>query len=137
MVSSIGATTIMTVFSYGISWLTSKNMNEPEQLSTFVQSTVKCENVTAKISGWFLHYLIGAAFVAVYSFIWVNKIIEPSFVNSLFIGFLSGLIGAAAWYIMLKLKPFGPVYYWPLYYRNLIVAHVVFAISASYIFKHL
>ena len=136
IISGIAATTVMTLFSYVVSGSTRELYKEPVLL-TFILSSLKIE-VSARTKiflGWFLHYVIGTAFVLVYHVLWFYDIAEVSWLLALLFGAISGLIGIIGWILMFEIIPTKPNIDFDGYYLQLFVAHIIFAAVAFVVYR--
>ena len=129
--STIAATSVMTLFSYAISESARKLYKEPVLL-TYVLHSLKIEVKPALkvFLAWFLHYLIGLAFVVSYHFLWVYEIVEISWPAAFFFGAVSGIVGILGWMLLFKIVPQKPNIDFKGYYAQLFVAHIFFGITA-------
>ncbi|MGO4770510.1 hypothetical protein ACEN2I_02520 [Flavobacterium sp. W22_SRS_FK3] len=135
LIASIAATSAMTLFSYVISKSFRELYKEPVLL-TFVLSKLKLDLPlkTKTTIAWFLHYFIGLFFVTSYHLFWVNDILKTSFLNALLLGALSGIVGIIGWILLFKIADFKPKIDFKGYYIQLFFAHVIFGITATFVY---
>ena len=136
IISAIAATTVMTLFSYAISESARELYKEPVLL-TYILSSLKIEvsSRTKIFLGWFLHYIIGTAFVLVYHLLWFYDISELSWLAALLFVAMSGVIGILGWVLMFGLIPEKPNIDFGGYYLQLFVAHIIFGLTAFMMYK--
>lgn len=136
IISSIAATSIMTLFSYAVSASARELYKEPVLLTYILTALgIEVSMQVRIISGWILHYLIGLAFVIAYHFLWTYDIFEMSWPSTLFLGAISGVIGIVGWIIMFTIAPKKPDINFKGYYAQLFVAHVIFTIVAFVVYQ--
>lgn len=131
LVSSIAATSAMTLFSYVISASARELYKEPVLLS-YISTHLNLEvSPTIKnILAWILHYIIGLGFVFVYHFLWVYNVLDISWLVSILLGAISGIIGIITWFILFKIVPQKPHINYGGYYLQLFAAHIIFGFIA-------
>lgn len=138
IITTIVATTIMTLFSVLASSLTENQFNEPFILAVLFGNIG--QNVLTAcqlILGYILHYAIGLAFVLIFVFLWKKFNIRPSFLSGAVFGFVTGIMGIAAWMITFKSHPDPPVINYTLFYAQLLVAHIIFGFTSAITYKSL
>lgn len=135
---SVTGTMGMTLFSYLLSALESENFNEPEHLGEMLNriSPLVSKN-KSYAAGWIGHYAIGQLFAAAYVKLWESGKQRPSFINALFLGSISGGLAVLAWKAAFKMHPAPPWVNHNKYFKQLVVAHVVFTIGCSLAYKAL
>jgi hypothetical protein len=118
----------MTLFSYIYSAFRKKQYREPELLNILLRrlSAGRTFSISHSSVGWIVHYVVGLLFIISYSILWNFLEIEPSLMNCLVLGAISGLIGIAGWHITFRLHPHPPEINYAEYYFQLIIAHIVF-----------
>ena len=128
VLTTVIATSLMTVFSYMYSDLRQKQFREPELLNELL-ARVRWINPQAgrnHWAGWCIHYLIGLMFIAIY----YGSGIVNSFDAYLVAGTLSGIIGIVCWITTFALHPSPPAIRYKEYYLQLLIAHIIFGIGA-------
>jgi hypothetical protein len=136
LLSSIAATSIMTLFSYAVSSSAREVYKEPVLL-TYILSALHLEvspNLKT-ILGWFIHYLIGICFVAGYHYLWFNEFLEVSWSVSILLGVITGIIGIISWIILFEIIPVRPNIDYKGYYIQLFIGHVIFSLVAFIVYK--
>lgn len=131
LISSIAATSIMTLFSYAVSASAREVYKEPVLL-TYILHTFHLDisSTSKTILGWVLHYLIGLCFVILYHVIWIYEFVEISWKVSILLGAVSGIIGIISWIILFEIVPQKPNIDFRGYYIQLFVAHIIFGLTA-------
>ena len=129
--ASFADVTIMTAFSYAVSAAARDFYKEPLLLSYIMSVTgLKISPNKRIFLGWIIHYLIGIIFVTCYHFIWQADIFETSFLSSLILGAMSGIIGILGWILLFRLIEQKPDINYKGYYLQLFIAHIIFAVAA-------
>ena len=137
LTSSVGGTSLMSLFSYLISDSKHKNFREPEILGELIKRVVPDVSKTqADIAGWALHYAAGTVFTGIYDQIWEKTSIKPSVKSGAILGAISGLAGIAIWRAAIAAHPNPPIKDYNSYYKHLLLAHVFFGIAAAESYKH-
>ncbi|TDO97040.1 hypothetical protein [Flavobacterium sp. 245] len=136
LISSIAATSVMTLFSYAVSASAREVYKEPVLL-TYILTALHLEISPnfKTILGWFLHYLIGLFFVVGYHILWLNEFLEISWLASILLGVISGIIGIISWIILFEIIPQKPNIDFKGYYLQLFIAHIIFAITVFIVYK--
>jgi len=136
LVSSIAATSVMTLFSYVVSASFRELYKEPVLL-TYVLTKLRLEvsQKTKNILAWLIHYAIGFGFVIIYHYLWYNNIAEFSWRIALLFGALSGITGIIGWIILFKITPQNPNIDYKGYYLQLFIAHIFFGLTAFLVYK--
>lgn len=136
LLSSIAATSVMTLFSYAVSASAREVYKEP-LLLTYILTGLRLEiSPNFKIIlGWLLHYLIGLFFVIGYHIIWLNEFLMISWSISILLGIISGIIGIISWIILFEIIPQKPNIDFRGYYLQLFIAHILFAVTAFLVYK--
>jgi hypothetical protein len=132
LLATIAATSAMTLFSYAISASFRELYKEPVLL-TFLLAQLKIDvSLKSKATlAWLLHYFIGFIFVFIYHLLWVNNILQLSFLNALLLGAASGIIGIIGWMILFRLADYKPKIDFKGYYIQLFFAHIIFGLVAA------
>lgn len=131
LVSSIAATSAMTLFSYAVSATARELYKEPVLLS-YILSHLHLEvspNVK-NILAWILHYVIGFGFVIAYHFLWIYKVLQLTWLIGILLGAISGIIGIITWFVLFKIVPQKPNIDFMGYYLQLFAAHIIFGFTA-------
>lgn len=136
LISSIAATSVMTLFSYMVSAGARELYKEPVLL-TYILTMFGLELplLLKSILGWLLHYLIGLAFVIAYHYLWINDVVAMHWPAILLLGGVSGFVGIFSWIIMFALTPKKPAIDFKGYYAQLFIAHIIFTIIAFLVYN--
>lgn len=136
LISSVIATSVMTLFSYTVSEAARETYKEPVLLGYILSSlNIKVSSPLKLFLGWLMHYLIGVAFVVAYHIVWYYQLMDISWKASILLGIISGIIGIISWVILFKMVPTKPNIDFKGYYAQLFVAHMIFAIVAYFIYN--
>jgi hypothetical protein len=136
LISSVAATSVMTVFSYAVSMSAREIYKEPILLTyLFTALHLNVSPNLKTILGWILHYLIGLIFVIGYHFLWFHEFLEISWAASILLGIISGIIGIISWVILFEIIPQKPNIDFRGYYIQLFVAHIIFSVTAFLVYK--
>ncbi|MBL7832301.1 MAG: hypothetical protein JNK18_00025 [Cyclobacteriaceae bacterium] len=128
LVHCVIATTLMTGYSYALSAITRKQFREPELLNGLMNNWFHKSFPKNALAGWLIHYGVGFMFIVAYRFVFQQ--LEPTLLNYTWVGFVSGLIGAAVWFVTLNIHPAPPPTHRAGYYAQLVPAHIIFALGA-------
>ncbi|CAN5449666.1 hypothetical protein BH23BAC3_BH23BAC3_25330 [soil metagenome] len=125
-------TSLMTLFSYYLSYRSNKEFEEPELLNKLIHSSRLPVSVKKNpAAGWILHYSVGTGFTVCYHFIWKRNKVNPIFKNSTLLGGISGIIGISGWHLLFMIHSNPPSIYLRDYYLHLLAAHIVFGWGAA------
>lgn len=136
LITTIAATSLMTLFSYVVSASARELYKEPVLL-TYLLSSLKIE-VSPQIKtflAWLLHYIIGLLFVLIYHYLWVYDLVEMSWPAAFVLGAASGIIGIFGWILLFKIVPQKPNIDFKGYYVQLFFAHIIFGVVAFLVYK--
>jgi len=129
--AGITGTTLMTLFSDLVSKIKESNYNEALILGELLNRITPLSKKQAQVAGWLGHYTVGIGFAAVYATCLKETKRKPTILNGMVYGALSGLAGAAIWHATFKAHPNPPGVDLKNYYKQLVLAHVVFGIVAG------
>lgn len=136
VISSVAATSVMTIFSYIISANFRELYKEPVLLHYFLSSLhISVSKKVKRFLGWLIHYTIGFLFVLGYHLLWKYEIIEKNWVSALLLGAVSGIMGILGWLIIFKISKYQPNIDFKGYYLQLFFAHVLFGLAALPIYQ--
>ena len=131
MGSSIAGTTMMTLYSYAISWTKNKNFKEPLLLAQMVYRLMPwLQKKDSRIAGWGVHYLTGLLFAESYAAFWS----QDTFANiktGLVLGGISGIAAILIWKFTLEAHPFPPPVHFFKFAGQLFIAHIVFGLASA------
>ncbi|QJD96853.1 DUF2938 domain-containing protein [Mucilaginibacter robiniae] len=132
---SIVGTSFMTLFSHLVSEKSGKQFNEAEILSELLNRLTPLTKQQARWLGWSSHYLVGVIFATLYAQYLKKAGKHPTITNGAVFGALSGLGGAWVWKMVFKMHPNPPGVDLKNFYKQLVLAHVVFGSSVALVFK--
>lgn len=133
IIAGIVGTTFMTLYSYWKSRQEKQDYVEPVMINKLIDKSdtmPEIEDQDVHPAGWGLHYLAGIAFVAAYWLIWRKALNRPTLTKTISIGALSGIAGIAVWKLLFAQHDNPPYNYRYGYYRQLLIAHIVFSAFA-------
>lgn len=126
-------TSLMTLCSYFFSHILGKQFREPVLLHQLLERSIMLDNPNVPVwLGWLLHYLVGVGFVVVYHIIWHVTDVDPSALNALLLGLVSGLLGVAGWLFIFRMHKDPPSIDFKSFYLQLIVVHLIFGLGATF-----
>lgn len=136
LVSGLVATSLMTAFSYIAANIRNKEFREPELLNQLLSksSFFRLELSKKSMAGWILHYLIGWIFVVIFELFWDLNLVPFSILWGGILGFIAGIIGIIGWKIFFAISSDPPKITWSEYYVQLVVAHIIFGLSAAVVY---
>lgn len=129
--AGVVATSVMTAFSYAVSAVEGENFKEPHLLTLFVKGMTAVRHPVISVSGWPVHYTLGCVWAGVYTVLAERLRRKASFKNALLFGLFSGTVGVIIWRAMFRHLPNPPKTAYGKFYRQLFVAHIVFALSLA------
>lgn len=134
---TVAGTTLMTIFSYGVSRLRNRQFTEPILLNRLLCGfgILKEYQVEKSIAGWIIHYAIGLLFISIYYVVWSRTRFDPTFSTAFVLGCFSGFAGIFGWSILFKIQSAPPNIRVSEYFAQLFVAHVIFAMTATGAFR--
>jgi hypothetical protein len=129
--AGITGTSAMTLYSYILSIVKSRDFREPQILSQLLRRLQPAvSKKVADIACWNVHYTVGVFFAAVYDELWKQGKLKPNLKNALMLGVLSGGFAIAVWHSVFNLHPDPPQKEFRRYYWQLFTAHVIFGAFA-------
>jgi hypothetical protein len=134
---TVAATTLMTIFSIAVSRMRNRQFTEPVLLNRLLCGfgILKEYQLEKNIAGWIIHYVVGLIFLLAYYFIWSRTRFDPTFSTALILGCCSGVAGIIGWSILFKIQSVPANIRVTEYFAQLFVAHVIFALTATAIFR--
>lgn len=125
-------TTLMTLFSYAASHSEDENFKEPVLLAGLIENLglTKHKQVAAA-SGWAMHYVVGLVLAGAFQKGRCSLGVRPSLGNGAVFGLLAGIGGACIWKLVFSLHPNPPRTSFGKYYKQLLLAHVVFGLGVA------
>lgn len=129
--AGVAGTSFMTIFSYIASAKRKKDFREPELLNNLIGGLfIPKKVVTFPLAGWLLHYFVGLSFSSLFDQVW-RRTRQPHPKSGLALGLAAGIIGTGIWKFTFKMHPNPPVIDFKAYYKQLLVAHLIFGLFAS------
>ena len=133
--SSLAATSAMTLFSYGASFISGRNLREPHILAQLTGRLIPWQDKKKNIlTGWLLHYAVGLLFTEMYIQFWKNSSPNTEKRAGLIYGGLVGLGAILIWKFALSFHPLPPSINFGLFSLNLFLGHLVFGIISALTF---
>jgi hypothetical protein len=129
--AGVTGTTFMTLFSDAVSKLKGSNYNEAQILAELLNRVTPLSKPQAGAAGWAGHYGMGLAFATAYATYLKAAKTKPTVPNSIAFGVLSGLAGVFIWKATFKAHPNPPGVDLKNFYKQLVIAHVVFGATAA------
>ena len=138
IIPGIAGTTFMTLFSEAAGQIANENFSEPDLLSKLYHRLAPAEpKPIAKLMGWLGHYAVGLMFSSVYNKLWDKKLVKASGKNSIWLGTASGALAIGVWKTTFTTHPAPPGIDFKKYYTQLFLAHVVFAMLATFAYQQI
>ena len=131
LLSSITATSTMTLFSYIISKKEKENFREPKLLGDFVRKSFHTSKKESRYLGWALHYVTGVGFTGAYDVLLSLGRKRPTVKNGLLYGAIAGGAGVIMWRVLFKNHHNPPKTHKEGFYLQLVLAHVIFGLTLS------
>ena len=138
IIAGIVGTTFMTLYSYLKAKKENQEYVEPIMINRLIDNSKNLPSIRDEEihpAGWVLHYITGIGFVSVYQLLSKDALTKPTFGKTFIIGSLSGLAGILVWKMLFKQHDQPPRNYRYGYYRQLFVAHIIFALAALPTYK--
>jgi hypothetical protein len=134
--ATLVATTCMTAFSYFVSEAFNKLYKEPVLLKYLMDLLkIKLSDTTESLIAWITHYVIGLLFVLGYDLMVKKYGIDINWTNSIIYGAIIGIIGIIGWMIMFSLPSEKPKVHFKEYYFQLFIAHLIFGLGVTAVYK--
>lgn len=128
------ATLAMTVFSYLVSNIFSKRYREPLLLNYMIRGSESMEKVGRRSYwGYIIHFIIGWILAFLFYFLLEIDMAELNVRSGIIFGFISGIIGSGAWFIIFKTNSNPPKINLGGYFFQLLIAHVIFGATLSWV----
>jgi hypothetical protein len=135
LVAGVTGTTFMTLFSDVVSKVKASNYNEAEILGELLNRITPLDKQQSRIAGYVGHYGMGQVFAAAYVAYLKKTNASPNLINGALYGALSGVAGAFIWHSTFKAHPNPPGVDLKNYYKQLVLAHVIFGVSAALVLR--
>lgn len=134
LLTGIAGTTGMTLFSYLVSRKQNKQFREPQLLQALLHRNEQKANATNKtvpVTGFVLHYGMGAVFSSCYHLFWKKHIHTNPLINGVGFGLSCAIAGLSVWKAAYKIHPNPPANDFSSYMKHLVVAHTVFGLGLT------
>lgn len=138
IIAGIVGTTFMTLYSYLKSKKENEEYTEPIMINELIDNSgnlPSAKDEDTHPAGWGLHYATGITFVSIYWLLWKRALTKPTLAKIVIIGSLSGLSGIAVWKLLFAQHDNPPHTDRYGYYKQLFVAHIIFAFFALGTYK--
>ncbi|MFL9836673.1 hypothetical protein ABS768_04135 [Flavobacterium sp. ST-75] len=138
IIAGIAGTTLMTLYSYYRAKKEHQEYIEPVVMNKLIdnsQALPEIDNTYTHPAGWALHYAAGIFFIGGYYLLWQNTLNRPTTHKILFMGSFSGLIGILIWKTLFSSHDNPPYNNRMGYYRQLLIAHIVFTVTGVSTYK--
>jgi hypothetical protein len=135
LTAGVAGTALMTLFSEAISTAKRHNYNEAKLLGKLLDRVTPLNARQSEVGGWIGHFAVGIAFAGIYAAGLETTKSRPNALNGLSYGALSGLAGAIIWHSTFKAHPNPPGVDFKNYYKQLVLAHVVFGLTAAAVLR--
>ena len=136
MAALIG-TSLMTLFSYAISRWHNEVYAEPVLINIMLSvPDDRSKNVSHKLAGWLLNYLIGFLIVLLFDCLWFTDIVSFSLGSTIVLGLSLGGVGVVSWRLMFFIAFYQPPVHQKVFYAQLFVAHFLFAIAVFMVYQY-
>lgn len=132
LVSAFTGTTLMTLFSYFLTYILKTQFKEPVLLYKLLEKSAWIEEESINVPvGWLLHYAAGIGFVIFYYLLWSFTALKISFFNGGLLGLASGFFGVGVWWIIFRIHQNPPSINLKDYFIHLIAVHIIFGLGAT------
>ncbi|GAB3168838.1 hypothetical protein [Telluribacter humicola] len=132
LTEGIVGTALMTLFMYGLTYLTRRTMKVIRILGTMLTSSTTptgrlSDRPLALVVGTLAHFSVGILFSYFFHLLWAMGIGQPDSIHILLFGLGFGLFGIVVWYLYYRFHPNPPKLYLRSYLFCLLLAHIVYA----------
>ena len=138
IIAGVVGTTFMTLYSYLQAKKENQQYVEPVMINKLIDNSKNLpslEDEELHPAGWLLHYATGIAFVSFYWLLWKKALTKPTLPKIIILGSLSGIMGILVWKYLFAQHDRPPKNYRYGYYRQLLIAHIIFTFSALPTYK--
>ena len=131
------ATSIMTSFSYLLSGKEKKNYREPELLASLLEKGwPDLQRKQGLPAGWATHYALGIIWAIAHELILEKTPLKPGPPSALLLGAFGGLTGIIIWGMLFKSNPQPPKIDYRSFYRQLVLAQLIFSTTVVILHKN-
>lgn len=136
LAAGFAATSLMTAFSYLVANWRKSQFREPELLNILISraSFTSLKIPKNHFTGWAIHYTIGCLFVLIFNLIWRYSGLQVSLLSGAGFGFIAGIFGITGWIVFFKLNSNPPEIDFRNFYIQLLIAHIIFGITAAAVY---
>ncbi len=136
--AGIVSTLVMTLFSHLVEMITGEKLNEAHLINLLIDRSKLSMKITRNhILGWLIHCVIGILMVFGLFLYQDQNASLPMHVHGLCMGLALGGLGTLGWWLILSFHPNVPENNWILFFGQLMVAHLIFALTATFFLKTL
>lgn len=138
IIAGIAGTSLMTLYSYYRAKKEHQEYVEPVVINKLIDNSKalpEIDNTDTHPAGWALHYATGIFFIGGYYILWRNALNRPTNYKIIFMGAVSGVLGIIIWKTLFSSHDNPPYNNRMGYYRQLLTAHIVFAVVAVSTYK--
>jgi hypothetical protein len=140
IIAGIVGTSFMTLYSYLRAKKEKQEYVEPVLINKLIahsENLPEIQDNDSHPAGWGLHYATGVAFMAVYYLLWKKVLKAPTLSRIMLAGTTSGIVGIAVWKLLFTQHDNPPHNYRYGYYKQLLIAHIVFSLVGIATYKTL
>jgi hypothetical protein len=140
IIAGIAGTTFMTLYSYLKAKKEKQEYVEPVMINKLVdnsQNLPEVQDNNTHPAGWGLHYATGIAFMGAYYLLWKKVLVKPTPARIMITGICSGAVGIVVWKLLFSQHKNPPHNYRYGYYKQLMIAHLIFSITGLLTYKAL
>ncbi len=139
IIAGVVGTTFMTLYSYLKARKERQEYVEPVLINKLIDNSDKAQidNTKSHPAGWGLHYATGIGFIAAYYFLWKKALHHPTPYRIAATGVVSGGVGIVVWKLLFARHDNPPRNYRFGYYKQLLIAHIIFSIAGIATYKAL
>ena len=132
IIAGVSGTVLMTVFSYFLSRIRTRQFKEPKLLNMILRrSTHEHMNPSNNsILGWVVHFSIGIILMTLFYLFHLIFSFKISLISILLFGLFTGGMAILSWHLMFYISPRPPDVDLNEFYIQLFIAHLVFATGA-------
>lgn len=136
VLSGIAATVVMTIAMYSYTSLTKHFTKVIHLLGSMISGDQNFHSPrkSTLILGTLAHFTVGIIFSMSYYLLWNWGVFEITFLDSVIIGGLSGIVAIVVWKAYIKLHNYRPKISQFHYFMALFIAHIIFGIVSVNLF---
>jgi len=136
-VAWICAILAMSAFSALLSQVFKIELREQNLLAHLMATLKKSDPKQSPnvLKGWLVHFAFGLFFMIGYEILWYLTGFARTYGWSIIFGTGMGVVGVLGWIGMFRAHPNPPQLHFKFYYFQLVLAHIVFCVMATTVFK--